>query len=463
LVVVIAFRTRRSTAALLALAAAACGTAAGVLDPVLTSRAQQLADRALADNHAIALLTSLLDTAPKRLAGSPGAAAAVQWGLAQMRALGLDAVRAEPCLEPRWVRGVERACVVGGEPLPLRVTALGGSVATPAGGRQAEVVEVRSFEQLRALGDGARGKVVFFNRPMPRALQRTGNAYRDAVPQRTQGAVEAAKAGAVGALVRSMTTTIDGFPHTGASRYEDGVAKVPIAAIATADADALAARLQRGPVHVQLELGCTTEADVPGANVVGELRGSSRPGEIVVIGAHLDAWDLGRGAHDDGAGVAHVLEAVRLLQVCGIRPARTIRVVLFANEENGLRGARAYATTHAAELGRHAAALETDAGGFTPLGFTCSLRDAAADAVRERFRPLTELGAGVFLPGAGAGGADIGPLHDAGVPCFALWTDGHRYFDHHHSARDDLDAVNERELALGAAVVAFAASALADL
>lgn len=431
-------------------------------DPAGSRRCATLAERALADNRAIALLTGLVMAAPRRLSGSPGYDAAVQWGLATMRELGLQNVRAEPCLVPCWVRGEETAAITAPSPLPLRVTALGGSIATPPGGLEAEVVEVRSFEQLQALGDAARGKLVFFNRPMPRALRRTGTAYGEAVPQRSNGAIEAGKAGAVGALVRSVTTAIDEHPHTGAMQYDAAVPKVPAAAIATADAERLAAALQRGPVRVRLVLGCATRADVPGANVVGELVGSERPDEIVLIGGHLDAWDLGRGAHDDGAGVVHTLEALRLLQACGMPPRRTIRAVLFANEENGLRGAKAYAAAHAAELGQHVAAIESDSGGFSPIGFSCSLRDAEAAAVRRLFLPLQDLGAGTFVSGAGAGGADIGPLHAAGVPCFGLWVDGQRYFDYHHTALDDLAMVNERELALGAAVLAFAASVLAD-
>ncbi|MBM4062128.1 MAG: M20/M25/M40 family metallo-hydrolase [Planctomycetes bacterium] len=428
----------------------------------LAARRDALVGRALGDNRAIVLLQGLLDAAPRRLAGSPGSRAAVLWGLATMRELGLENVRAEPVLEPCWVRGEERAEVVGRGAMPLRVTALGGSIGTEPEGIEAEVVEVRSFEQLAALGERARGKLVFFNRPMPRWLRRTGQAYGEAVPQRTNGAIEAGKAGAIGALVRSMTTAIDGHPHTGAMHYEDGVPEVPAAAIATADAEALAALCRQGPVRVRLVLGCRTLPDVMGANVVGELRGSERPGEIVLIGGHLDAWDLGRGAHDDGAGIAHVLEAVRLLQACGFRPARTIRVVLFANEEFGTSGGPAYAQQHAAELAAHVAAIETDSGGFSPLGFTCSLRGAEAEKLRRLFLPLQEVGAGLFVAGAGAGGADIGPLHRAGVPCFGLWVDGQRYFDYHHSALDDLPMVHERELALGAAVVAYAASVLAD-
>ncbi|MCB9884102.1 MAG: M20/M25/M40 family metallo-hydrolase [Planctomycetes bacterium] len=457
----------RSPTWLLVAALAACQSAKAPTDtapatPELGARVQQLSTRALEDNQAIATLAELIEAAPKRLSGSPGYTDAVQWGLAKMRAIGLQNVRAEPVMVPHWQRGAETAAIVGADGVPLRVTALGGSVPTPPGGVEAEVIEVRSFEQLAALGEAARGKIAFFNRPMPRALRRTGSAYGEAVPQRSNGAIEAGKVGAIAALVRSVTTAIDEHPHTGAMHYQEDVTKVPSAAIATIDAEELARRLKLGPVRVRLELGCQTLPDIEQANVIGELRGSETPDEYVVIGGHLDAWDLGVGAHDDGAGIAHVLEAVRLLQACGVRPKRTIRVVLFANEENGLRGAEAYAAAHAGELARHVAAIETDSGGFSPIGFSCSLRDEAAEQLRPLFAPLAEIGAGVFVPGAGAGGADISTLHKAGVPCFGMWVDGQRYFDYHHTEVDTLAMVNERELALGAATLAYAASVLAD-
>lgn len=438
------------------------GGEANQVDHPLLARCLQLERRALEDNEAIVTLRSLVTTAPKRLSGSPGMAVAEQWALAKMREIGFDEVRAEPVMVPNWQRGLEVGAVVLPQAMPLRVTALGGSVPTPEGGLVAEVIEVRSFEQLAAMGDAAKGKIVFFNRPMPRALRRTGRAYGAAVPQRSIGAIEAAKAGGVMALVRSVTTAIDGYPHTGAMHYQDGIAKVPAAAIATEDAEALSKLLQSGPVQVRLELGCQMLPDAQGFNIVGDYRGSEKPDELVLIGGHLDAWDLGTGAHDDGAGVAHCLEAVRLLKAIECRPKRTIRVVLFANEENGLRGAKAYAAAHEHEIDQHVAAIETDGGGATPQGFGCSLVGEAAEAIEKLFEPLDQVQAGMFLSGAGSGGADISVLHARGVPCLGLWVDGHRYFDYHHTAIDDLPAVNERELALGAAVIAYAASALAD-
>jgi hypothetical protein len=241
--------------------------------------------------------------------------------------------------------------------------------------------------------------------------------------------------------------------------YDPAVPAVPAAAIATADADLLSRALAAGPVKVRIELGCRMLPDVPGANVVGEIPGTERPDEIVVVGGHLDAWDLGTGAHDDGAGCVHALEAARLLLQSGWSPRRTIRIVLFANEENGLRGATNYDAMHAHE--RHVAALESDAGGFLPEGFTCSLSGEAAEPYARLLAPLKELGMGAFATGGG-GGADIAPLGKRGTVLFGLLVAGHRYFDYHHSTLDRLEAVNERELALGSAAVAYAASVLAD-
>src|SRR5690606_32571437 len=316
-------------------------------------------------------------------------------------------------------------------------------------------------EELRARADEAKGRIVFFNRPMPRVLRNTFRAYGAAVPQRGNGAIEAAKVGAVAAIVRSMTTLLDDLPHTGTLRYEDGVPPIPAAAISTNGAEALAARIaEQGTVELTLRLDCRPAGEGRCGNVVGEIRGTRAPEEIVLIGAHLDAWDLGHGAHDDGAGCVHCLEAVRLILACGLRPARTVRVVLFTNEENGLRGARGYAEAHADELAAHVAALETDRGGFEPKGFDTTLEEAARRRLVPALAPLRELGMGALIEGGG--GADISVLRPHGVPLFGLIVADHRYFDFHHSAADVLGAVNERELALGAAAVAAMTVVLAD-
>ncbi|MEZ5966324.1 MAG: M28 family peptidase [Planctomycetota bacterium] len=425
--------------------------------------AQQLVDRALDDNQAIAILRGLLAAAPKRLSGSPGMDAAQQWAVGEMRRLGLENVRLEKVMVPCWRRGtVERlsAKTEHGD-VAYPITALGGSIGTGDAPLRAQVVVVRSFEELRARAAEAKGKMVLFNRPMPRVLRNTFSAYGDAVPQRGNGAIEAAKVGAVAAIVRSVTTSLDDDPHTGAMYYRDDLPKVPAVAISTNGADALAARVAADEaVELTLELDCASAGEVEGANVVGEIVGHEKPEEIVVIGGHLDAWDTGDGAHDDGAGCVHCLEAARLLVQGHIPLARTLRVVLFANEENGLRGGLGYAAQHADELAHHVAALETDHGGFDPRGFSMSGNDQARAAFAVHLTPLRELGMGVLLPGGG--GADINPMAKSGVPMFALLVSDHRYFDYHHSARDTLEAVNERELALGGAAIAFLATVLTD-
>lgn len=419
--------------------------------------ARALIQESLERGRAYAHLQSLLAAAPMRLSGSGGAQTAVMWAEATMKSIGLENVRQEPCLVPQWIRGSTATLRVASpdEALltKLPIVALGGSIATDPAGLSAEVVEVQSFDELRALGAAARGKLVFFNRPMdPRALD-PFEAYGGAVDQRSRGAVEAAKAGGVGAIVRSMTLRLDDFPHTGAMRYEEGVAQVPSVAISTAGAERLSALLGRQPrTRLTLTLDCRTAEDVPSANVVGEIVGSKAPGEIVLLGAHLDAWDIGIGAHDNGAGCAHVLEAARLMLAVGARPERTVRVCLFMNEENGLRGALAYAETHKDEIERHVLALESDRGGFAPRGIGTN----ATGATFERLRSFLDAAAGsgadrLFV---GGGGADLSPLQRQGVLCCSFLPDAQRYFDVHHCGRDVLEAVHPRELELGAGVIA---------
>jgi hypothetical protein len=345
-------------------------------------------------------------------------------------------------------------------PRSLRISALGGSVGTPPDGLTAGVLMVRTFEELRNRAEEARGKIIFFNRPMPRRLLNTFQAYGEAVPQRSNGAVEAAKVGAVAAIVRSMTTRLDDMPHTGALRYDEAAPRVPAAAISTQGAEELAATLSREPaLRLQLRLSCKSLPDVESANVVGELPGDTAADEVVLIGAHLDAWDIGQGAHDDGAGCAQCLDAARLLRQTGARLDRTLRVVLFMNEENGLRGAHAYAERHRGALKSHVAAIESDRGGLEPRGFTTSLDEGRWPTIRNILRPLAAEGMGTLLPGGG--GADISVLGPAGVPLFGLFASPQRYFDYHHSDLDRLEHVNERELQLGAAALAYFAGALA--
>ncbi len=370
-----------------------------------------------------------------------------------MRALGFQKVRTEPCLVPVWERGdVERLeLVAAGSSVPLRILALGGSVGTPKAGIEGEVLMLRSFEELDRLGDEkVRGKVVFFNRPMPRALRSTFAAYGRAVPQRVSGAARAGKYGAVACIVRSMTTAIDDVPHTGVMRYDRKGPRIPAAAVSTIGAQKIARALSKGlRPRLRLTLSCRNLPDRPSSNVIGELVGTEAPDEYLLIGGHLDSWDVGQGAHDDGAGVVQSLEALRLLTEHGYRPRRSIRCVLFMNEENGLRGALAYAKAH--ENDQHIAAIESDNGGFLPLGFSTTLRGEAFDRLKARLEPLGSHGAGSLI--RGGGGADIGPIVRTGVPGFSLLVSSHRYFDFHHSERDRIEAVNERELELGAAIM----------
>jgi len=428
----------------------------------LNARADRLVSMALANGQAYEILEDLCTTAPHRLAGSPGAERAVEWGYDTMRRLGLRNVRREAVMVPRWVRGdIEKLSLVGTAE-EFKITALGGSIGTPAAGLAGEVVMVRSFEQLKQLGDKARGKIVFFNRLMNPALLNTFAAYGGAVDQRSRGPIHAARAGGIAAIVRSMTTLINDYPHTGATRYEAGLPKVPAVAISTKGAERLAALLQEGTVSLNLQLSCRTLPDVASANVVGEIVGM-KPNEIVLIGGHLDAWDIGQGAHDDGAGIAHCLEAMRLIQVSGLCPKRTIRCVLYMNEENGVRGARAYVQRHKQDLerGTHYAAIESDRGGFRPRGFDSSARDERLAELQRVVEPLRSYHMGAMIKGR-HGGVDISFLRPYCRLLFGLVPSSQRYFDFHHSDLDRMEAVNERELALGAAALAYLASVLAD-
>jgi carboxypeptidase Q len=428
------------------------------------SLAVRIAATALEQNNAIGLLTGLCTGIGSRLSGSPQAAKAVEWAKRIMNEYGFQSVHTEPVMVPHWVRGpLETASYsVAGKKgkSNLHICALGGSIGTPQRGVTAEIIEVKSWQELRLRRASVKGKIVFFDRPMDRALINPGTAYGRAVDQRTYGAIEAAKEGAVAVLVRSMSTRIDNVPHTGMMKYDSSVTKIPSAAVSTGDADALSKLVTEGKrVLVTLRLSCQQFPDVESANVIGEIAGSEKPDEVIVVGAHLDSWDKGQGAHDDGAGCAHVLEALRLIKELGLKPKRTIRAVLFMNEENGLRGGLAYeAGMRAGE--RHIAAIESDAGGFSPCGFSVS--DSLALLKLQSYAPVFRpIGADHIVRG-GEGGADIGPLKKKGVVCLGLQVDGQKYFDYHHSDSDTIDKVNERELELGASAVAAMAYIIAE-
>jgi Zn-dependent M28 family amino/carboxypeptidase len=422
-------------------------------------------DEALSGNSAYSKLQELCQATPHRLSGSPDAENAVSWARDQMTHDGLENVRLEPCTVPHWERGriavLEVVQPESARDTFLPILALGGSVATPREGIEAELCEAQSFQELAKLGDATRGKIVLFDRPMDPKTLDPFDASGAAVDQRARGAVEAARRGAVAALVRSMTLRMDDVPHTGAMRYEDGVEKIPAAAVSTAGSERLAALLRKEKrVVVRLRLDCHEGPDVPSHNVVGEILGAQKHDEIVLLGAHLDNWDVGQGAHDDGAGCAEVLEAMRLVRALGLKPARTLRAVLFMNEENGLRGARAYKEAHLAELPRHLLAIETDRGGFSPRGFETSAEGELLAALRNVSARLDKVGADLLR--TGGGGADVSALRENGVAVAELLPDSARYFDVHHCTRDTLDTVHPREIELGAAALAAMAYGAAD-
>ncbi|MBL7802154.1 MAG: M20/M25/M40 family metallo-hydrolase [Saprospiraceae bacterium] len=394
-----------------------------------------------------------------RLSGSTGAEKAVIWTEAMLDTLGLDSVWLQPVMVPRWVRGeAEQVRVAGAankaDNFSLHALALGGSVSTPAKGLQAEVVEVNSWEALDQLGErNLRGKIVFYNRPMDPTRIRTFEAYGGAVDQRVYGASRAAKYGAVGVLVRSMGLRLDDYPHTGTLRYDSAFTLIPAAAISTNDAERLSALLEKGkPVQIFMKMNCQTLPDVQSYNVIGEIRGWEKPGDIILVGGHLDSWDVGHGAHDDGAGCVQSMDVLRNLRRLGYQPRHTIRCVLFMNEENGLRGGTEYAKEAKRKNEFHLCAIESDAGGFTPRGFSFDGDDAVFGRFFEKvetYEPLLEpYGLSITRGGSGA---DIGPLKGMKGLLSGYSPDSQRYFDVHHTAADVFDTVNKRELELGAA------------
>ena len=339
---------------------------------------------------------------------------------------------------------------------------MGGSIGTPPEGLTAPVVEVHSLAETASLGSALKGKIVFFNRPMDRRNPDPFAAYGAAADQRVSGASAAARSGAVAVLVRSLTFRADRHPHTGMLRYDEGVPQVPAAAISTADADVLSGQLQKGgPLSVKLRLDCRDLGRIASANVVGELTGTERPSEIVLVGGHLDSWDLGVGAHDDGAGCAAALEAVALLRDLGLRPRRTIRVVLFMDEEFGGTGGRAYAAARQRQGEQHILAAESDRGGFAPTGLAIGGPDGRAlegfAAYADLLRPL-----GVCTLVPGGGGVDVGPLVANGSAPAAVLVNAQTYFDVHHGALDVLSSVEPRELELQAVILAVLAYIVAQ-
>jgi len=415
---------------------------------------RQLATEVLTNSKAYEELRVLTQTVGGRLAGSPQMVKAEQWGAKTLKESGADTVYLQECKVPHWVRGAKEEVRIISRRRdfipPLNVLALGNSVASAPGGITAPIIEIATFDELEAKKDKIKGKIVFYNHPFNPAFVRTFDSYSEAVRYRGQGASRAAKYGAVGIIIRSMTHGANNFPHTGAMAYNDSFPKIPAVAVGLQDAELLSNRLKGEPdLKLYLRTSCRMLPDTIGHNIIGEIRGTEHPEEIITVGGHLDSWDVNEGAHDDGTGCVQSIEILRTFKALGIRPKHTIRIVLFANEENGSRGGKKYGELAKAAHEQHIFALESDAGGFTPRGFSFEM-SAEKRAKIKSWAPL-------FLPydiyefDAEGGGVDVGELSAAtGCPMGELFPDSQRYFDLHHAVNDVFAAVNKRELELGA-------------
>lgn len=448
---------RALVCATIALGASAPAAAQDSADPIVTQY-RDVADRiiqtALADSSAWDRLARLTDTFGHRLSGSRSLEQAIDWVLAEMKKDGLDNPRTEPVKVPHWVRGEESAELVSPRRVALPMLGLGGSIGTPARGITAEVLVVSDFEELIARAAEAKGKIVLFD-PEWKNYGETGRYRR-------VGAIAAARAGAVALLIRSVGPYGIRTPHTGVMSYDSTVTRIPAAAITMEDAMMLHRMQDRGErVMVTLKMQAKTLPDAMSRNVMAEITGSEHPEEVVVLGGHIDSWDVGTGAMDDAGGVVVSWEAIRLIRRLGLKPKRTIRAVGWTNEENGLRGALAYRDARGAEVANHVMAIESDAGVFRPEGFNMTGSDSAVAIVRRVATLLASIDAdSISTPG---GGADIGPLMERGVPGMGLDVEGERYFWYHHTPGDMVDKLDPADVARCVAAMAVMAYVIADL
>ncbi|NIM34781.1 MAG: M20/M25/M40 family metallo-hydrolase [Hydrotalea flava] len=415
---------------------------------------KQISDDVLINGKAYDLLRQLTKQIGGRLAGSPQFMKAVLWGQQAMKEMGADTVYIQQCMVPHWVRGgkdVATVVQIGSRKVKksLSVTALGNSLGAKPGGITAPVLAVHDFAELEARKAEAKGKIVFFNYPFNPTYIIPGRAYGESGVYRRNGASIAAKYGAIGIIIRSLSGSTDNNAHTGVMAYNDSLPKIPAAALGLQDADSLFAWCQRMPVQLHLETHGHFLPDTIGYNVVGVLNGTEQIQQYITVGGHLDSWDEGEGAHDNGAGVVQTIEISRAFKAVGYRPKHSIHLVLFANEENGLRGGNEYARVAAMQTDQPIFALESDEGGFTPRGFGCSTSPEKLAMIRSWIPLLQPYGTDVIA--AGGGGADIGPLaRHFKIPACGLMPDNQRYFDIHHTKADVFEAVNKRELLLGA-------------
>lgn len=413
-------------------------------------------DEALTDTSAWSQLRYLCTYAAGRLSGSPASFKAIQFTANALKEAGADTVWLQKVIVPHWVRGLEKCNISSGilGEKELSISTLGLSVGTLPGGIRSRVIEVHDFNELKELGrTNIEGKIIFFNRPADNRLINTFSGYGGAVNQRLSGAGEASRFGARAVIVRSATQALDDFPHTGTTRYPDDVIKIPAVAVSTLDAELLSSWLKKdSSLSLSLVTECRNLPDTISYNVIGEIRGSEKPDEYITVGGHLDAWDITEGAHDDGGGCVQAIEMIRIYKKLGIKPKRTVRAVMFMNEEISGTGGKTYAAEAAAKSEKHYAALESDRGIMSPRGF-------GFDASDKRLQKLQSLSK-YFIPfnirdfDAGGGGSDIGPLKALGALQIGYIPDSQRYFEYHHSANDTFDQVNIRELQMGSAAIA---------
>lgn len=414
--------------------------------------ANRIIDAAIANHDAYARLTELVDRFGARISGSVALERAIDWSLEEMERDGLDNAHTDPVMVPHWVRGNESLEMILPRGRVLPMLGLGGSIATPPGGVRAEVLVVSSYAELEERADEAQGRIVLFDVPFTN--------YGQTVRYRSGGAVAAARVGAAASLVRSVTPYSQQTPHTGNSNYEDGVRKIPHAAITVEDAQMLHRMQDRGErIELLLKMEAQTLPDALSRNVMAEITGSEFPNEVVVLGGHIDSWDVGQGAMDDGGGVVAAWEAIRLIKELGLKPRRTIRAVGWTSEENGGPGGRRYAIDHGDEF--HVLAMESDGGTFKPVGFGFTGSDEAFDIITEIGTLLERIESGLVT--RGGGGADIGPLMQTGVPGMGLNVDGTRYFWYHHTDADTIDKLDPDEVALCVATMAVMAYVVADM
>lgn len=444
------------------------GTAVGgPIADAYRDQATRIIDAALASDDAYQKLQHICDDIGHRICGSEALERAVEWAADEMRRDGMANVHTEPVEVIKWVRGRESCEMVSPRKEPLVMLGLGKTVGTPPEGITAPVVVVADEKELEALGDGAKGKIVLFNNPMPPYDHERGSGYGHSVRFRTNGARMAAEIGAVACLIRSVTAHSLRTPHTGTMNYKDAEVRIPAAAVSVEDAETIRRLTKRGiEVVLKIKMEAKNYGPAMSANVIGELRGSTHPEQIVVIGGHIDSWDVGQGAHDDGAGCIMAMAAVKLLKDLGLQPKRTIRVVLWTGEEIGLYGGKQYAKDHADELANHIVALESDSGAFAPKGYGVDCKDkgrmkVAADQLRDILTLTGKFGASHVSEGHGA--PDVSPLKPKGVIVMGHEVEGATYFDYHHTPADTIDKVDPLELKQNVAMMATVAYVLADM